>query len=222
MRTTSDATRRPPGRPRNRPPDEQRAAIIAAARHLFAQFDFAGTTIEAVAREARVTRPAVYEFFKNKEELFAAVADDCSRQLTEALREAYGDVEITTLRAFVHRSVAFLFEFIERYPDAATIIRLGDNQAGRARTEIGTARHHIEDDLVRVYEVGWEKFGGISHEAARVLALLTLAMVEAVGFRQASEEAWETGATIELLTDMIVGGQVKLMSHHDLLVTFGT
>ncbi len=204
------------------PPEEQRASIIAAAERLFARFDYTGTTIEAVAREARVTRPAVYEFFKNKEELFIAVTDDSSRQLTEAMREAFRDVEITTLPAFVRRSVAFLFEFIEKHPDAAAIIRLGDNQVGRAHNEIVTARHHIEDDLVGVYEVGWERFGGISHESARVLALLTLAMVEAVGFRQPSEPAWETTATIELLTDMIVGGQTKLLSHHDQLLAFGT
>jgi AcrR family transcriptional regulator len=216
-----ETAKRPPGRPRNMPPDEQRAGIIAAARHLFAQYDFNGTTIEAVAREAGVTRPAVYEFFKNKEELFVAVTDDASRQLTEALREAYGAVDVSTLRAFVRRSVAFLFEFIEKYPDAATIIRLSDNKAGRAHHEIMTARHHIEDDLVRVYEVGWERFGGISHEAARVLALMTLAMVEAVGFRQPNEPRWETDATIELLTDVIVGGQAKLMTHHDQLLAFG-
>lgn len=47
--------------------------LVAAARQLFAENGFAGTSIEEIVRSAGVTKGAMYHHFKNKEDLFEAV-----------------------------------------------------------------------------------------------------------------------------------------------------
>lgn len=51
---------------------ERTARIVAAARALFMQHGYGGTTMEAVAREANVGKATLYAHFADKGDLFAA------------------------------------------------------------------------------------------------------------------------------------------------------
>ncbi|MEQ4518215.1 TetR family transcriptional regulator [Pseudarthrobacter sp. B907] len=50
---------------------DSRELILAAARRLFAEHGFDGTSLRQVAREAQVDPAMVHHFFKGKDELFA-------------------------------------------------------------------------------------------------------------------------------------------------------
>ena len=52
--------------------DHSREAILVAARKLFAEQGFDGTSLRQVAREASVDPAMVHHFFKGKDELFAS------------------------------------------------------------------------------------------------------------------------------------------------------
>ncbi|MEV4954681.1 TetR/AcrR family transcriptional regulator [Paenarthrobacter nitroguajacolicus] len=52
--------------------DHSREAILAAARKLFAEQGFEGTSLRQVARESSVDPAMVHHFFEGKDELFAA------------------------------------------------------------------------------------------------------------------------------------------------------
>lgn len=52
--------------------DHSREDILRAARRLFAEHGFDGTSLRHVAREASVDAAMVHHFFKGKDELFAA------------------------------------------------------------------------------------------------------------------------------------------------------
>jgi len=62
-----------------------RGSLIAAARELFVDQGFEGTSIEAVVRQAGVTRGAFYHHFKDKTALFAAVVVEVERGLIDRL-----------------------------------------------------------------------------------------------------------------------------------------
>jgi AcrR family transcriptional regulator len=68
-----------------------RAALIAAARPLFAQRGFAGVGTEEIVRAAGVTRGALYHQFADKRELFAAVFEHLEAELAE--RTAHAAIE---------------------------------------------------------------------------------------------------------------------------------
>jgi len=75
----------PYGRVVRRTQPERRAAtqraLLAAARSLFGARGFAAVGIEELAREAGVTRGALYHHFESKEALFAAVFEAVEREL---------------------------------------------------------------------------------------------------------------------------------------------
>ncbi len=64
-----------------------RGALVAAARPLFAEHGFGGVGTEAIAREAGVTRGALYHQFDDKTELFAAVYETIEQELSAGLGE---------------------------------------------------------------------------------------------------------------------------------------
>lgn len=56
--------------------ERTRAALVAAARQVFARRGFEGASLDEIAETAGYTRGAIYKHFHDKEELFWAVSDD--------------------------------------------------------------------------------------------------------------------------------------------------
>lgn len=69
-----------PGRPKNL---IKRAAILDAAQVLFLRYGYDGSSMDAIAQEAGVSKLTVYNHFTDKETLFcAAIEAKCETQLT--------------------------------------------------------------------------------------------------------------------------------------------
>src|SRR5215467_8732359 len=70
-----------------------RQSVIAAARRLFGERGYAGTSIEAIAEAAGVAVPTVYAAFGNKRSILRALIDaavdgaDPPRSVAERLRD---------------------------------------------------------------------------------------------------------------------------------------
>ncbi len=68
-----------PGRPKDL---EKRAAILEAAKQLFVKQGFEGTSMDAIANKAGVSKLTVYSHYRDKETLFAAaVSSKCEEQM---------------------------------------------------------------------------------------------------------------------------------------------
>ncbi len=65
-----------------------RAAILRAARKLFARFGYSETPLESIVRAARVTTGALYDHFTDKKALFQAVAEATEVEILERLAVA--------------------------------------------------------------------------------------------------------------------------------------
>ncbi len=78
-----------------------RGQLIAIARRLFADRGYEDTSIEAVLREAGVSRGSLYHHFASKEALFEAVAEDVETSVGEQTLAAAGgsDGPVAALRA---------------------------------------------------------------------------------------------------------------------------
>lgn len=63
---------------------QTRAALVAAGRHLFGRDGFAATSVDDLAREARLTTGAMYHHFPNKTALFEAVFEEVHGELLQA------------------------------------------------------------------------------------------------------------------------------------------
>lgn len=62
-----------------------RAALLTAARGLFAERGYGGVGTEEIVRRAQVTRGALYHHFRGKEDLFAGVFEQVEAELTQQI-----------------------------------------------------------------------------------------------------------------------------------------
>lgn len=83
------------------PPSPKRQAIEKAAARVFLRDGYAGASMDAIAREADVSKATLYSHFTNKEDLFGAIARERCRQMAVdfAASEAAGLGPDDVLRA---------------------------------------------------------------------------------------------------------------------------
>jgi AcrR family transcriptional regulator len=65
-----------------------RRKLLTVARRLFATRGYADTSIEEIARRAKVTKGALYHHFDSKQEVFRAVYEDLQRDFARQIIEA--------------------------------------------------------------------------------------------------------------------------------------
>jgi AcrR family transcriptional regulator len=152
-----------------------RLAIRDAGMRLFAEQGFAGTTIDAIAEAADVSRATVFTYFPTKEEIVfgdgSLVIDELGRRLRE---RPEGDATIAVVRAWLDELVGW-FE-----PELVAQQRLIREVpvVGARRLQLGgEMEHHIAQAL--------EAELGPGQELAAELAAAALA----AGLRVAEETA---------------------------------
>lgn len=62
-------------------PDQARQQIVAAAQRIFETYGVAKTTIDDIAKSLGVSRPMIYKFFRDRDELISEVIVQRSRRL---------------------------------------------------------------------------------------------------------------------------------------------
>jgi AcrR family transcriptional regulator len=101
---------RPPRRSQGERRATTRAALLAAARELFAAKGFAGAGREEIVERAGVTRGAMYHHFASKEELFQAVYEEVEAEVmarvVEAAAPARDELEMLRLGSHAYLEVA--------------------------------------------------------------------------------------------------------------------
>ena len=141
------------------------AALLDAARELFAQDGYAATSLDAVVARAGVTKGALYHHFEGKRDLFAAVFARENERLLGAIVTAYGR-EADPWDALEAGCRAFLEETQE--PGLQRIFLLD------ATAALGYERiRELESDSLALMELGIERAieaGRIEPRPAKPLA----------------------------------------------------
>ena len=126
------------------PPAERREQLIDAALAVILEQGYTGVSIEAIAREAGVTRPVVYDHFPNLGRLLHALVEReetiSLRQLEQVVPDDPGDREPTDLLA---EGVKRFLEAVASRPATWRIILLpleGTPQVVRDHVETNRAR----------------------------------------------------------------------------------
>lgn len=88
--------------------DEVKRKIIRAAFSRFIEKGYHGTTMVEIADSLGVTKPALYQYFASKEDLFAAVAEQARDEFKGTLERSYAGRDI-------REGSAALFDALLRY-----------------------------------------------------------------------------------------------------------
>lgn len=76
----------------NKPYNPKRQAILDAAKQAFLTNGYSGASVEAIAEAAPVSKPTLYNHFKGKQELFAAVIASQCESLLSTLAEVQTEI----------------------------------------------------------------------------------------------------------------------------------
>jgi len=74
--------------------EEVRKKIVEAAYSLFLQKGYHRTTMEEIASLLGVTKPAIYQYFPGKEDLYAAVAEHGREELAAILERSFNNRDL--------------------------------------------------------------------------------------------------------------------------------
>lgn len=96
--------------PRARRVSAKRRTILRAAKTVFLKCGFGGTTMDAVAERARVSKMTVYRHFEDKEALFAGVITElCTEINGENFNALFAQTPPDALHEFAHRMIGIVF-----------------------------------------------------------------------------------------------------------------
>jgi AcrR family transcriptional regulator len=106
------------------PVGQRREAILDAALHIAATAGFTAVTMEAVAREAGVTKPVVYELFPQRGALQQALLEREEQRALAGLRAVMPAAldPLTTTEDLVRPAMAGLLAAVVARPDAWRIL----------------------------------------------------------------------------------------------------
>jgi len=128
-------------------PTSARPAILAAARHLFAERGFAGTSMREIAEAAGVSKAAIYHHFRDKRRLYRELLDEGINTLTAAMRRLPDE---GPARAQLARILLLHLEFARAHADLLRMMVHEQWQAGERRRPVSSAiaRHHEEELMI--------------------------------------------------------------------------
>ena len=122
------------------PAAERRAGLVEAALTVFSAEGFKVATMDAVAAEAGVTKPVLYQHFPSKRELFHELIRDVARRLRSDVTDAIGAA--TSPHDMVRRGMRAVFTFVDERPEEFRLlfgegVRSGAAFAVEVKRELG-------------------------------------------------------------------------------------
>ena len=114
------------------PADPKRARILEAAMRLVLAYGFSRTTMDDIARAAEMSRPALYLLFKNKTEIYRAIAGqhlDQSAARAEAILRQDGALS-DRLMSMIEECLIGMMRHIAESPHGPELLDMKNSLAG--------------------------------------------------------------------------------------------
>lgn len=114
----------------------RREDILAAARRVFAEQGFRGTTIADIAEAAKIALGTIYLYFASKEDVFAALNQELSALIAAALTDAGG---AQTLDDNVRTRIQNVFRVCGENRDLLTLVVLNTDRGSEVTQRLQQA-----------------------------------------------------------------------------------
>ena len=182
---------------------QNRQAILDAAREVFGELGYETATVRDIIRRTGLAAGTFYNYYRSKEEVFAALADDGARRfgpILKAIRaQCAGDFE-----GFVRRAIEAYFEFLadehrnwvaRRPPDEPHLHIQGETPEMAA--VFNEVREAMEEAIAG-------RKGPVSDPV--YMAAAAIAVAREVGDKMLERRPIDTGAAAEFASSMILDG----------------
>jgi AcrR family transcriptional regulator len=160
---------------------KSRHALLEAARSLVAAKGVKAATIAQIAAKAGVAKGLLFYYFKDKQSVVQAIADELDADYMAALlTRSKGRTALESL----HELIRYHFEFLEKVPEGAQF--LYQSIASAEVTPVHGFYKHLYARILEILEHGREAGEFVLPDAAE-LAYMILGSLHGVGRLQLSE-----------------------------------
>jgi AcrR family transcriptional regulator len=113
-------------------PERRRPQVLDAALELFLEHGYEGTSMDAVARAAGVSKPVVYACFPSKDEVFRALLAREEERILGEIQAAFADTDLADPEATVIEGMTGFLRAVASSPDVYRLIFLGEGGGNAA------------------------------------------------------------------------------------------
>src|SRR5436190_1891085 len=176
-------------------PERRRPLVLDAAFGLFLERGYEGTSMDAVARAAGVTKPVVYACFPSKEALFnELLRREEERVLGEIAAALPRDADLDDPERTLVEGFTGLLRAVAASPEAYRVIFLGEGGANAAVARRVQRGRQLQVDAVNELVKRWLSGGQAragGEQTARLIAQLIVGLAESGARAMLSDpEAW--------------------------------
>jgi len=182
-----------------------RLAILDAAREVFGEIGFEAATVRDIVRRSGLSVGAFYNYYRSKEEVFEALADDGARRFRPILEAQ--SAKARDFESYLRAAVGAYFDFVAG-EHAAWLAKSKD--AGMLSQARGTPEIlAVFDEVRRVFAdvMARDLSGGVDIE---FLAASCIAVAREIGDRMVERTPLDTGAATDFVVNLIMGGVPNL------------
>ena len=184
--------------------EQNRRIILDAARRVFAQLGYNGTTVRDVIRATPLASGTFYNYFRSKEEVFQAMRDETALALRPVLREAR--LKADTAETFVSETFRAFFGYVVASRANLGAIQRSDVVHVRVDTpEVLAGFEELRADLEAAIERGL---------FARIDAECLTASIVGIAFEMAAvlqrRETFGSDEATRFATGLVMGGLAAL------------
>lgn len=188
---------------------QNRQAILDAAREVFGELGYEGATVRDIIRRTGLAAGTFYNYYRSKEEVFAALADDGARRFAPILKSLRG--RGGPLEDFVRDAIAAYFEFMA-----------DEHVSWMARRPAGELQPHIHGETPEMAAVFSEVKDAIENAISEgrgpaadteYMAAASIGIAREVCDRMLMRRPIDTKAAAAFATAMILDGLKGLPGH---------
>ncbi len=195
----------PPAGRRERTKQANRAAILAAARDVFAEMGYGAATVRDVVRRTDLAAGTFYNYFPDKEAVFRALLEESAERVRERTRD--GRAGARTLEEFVRGGYRAYFQAVAEDPMTFELTR---RNSGTIRTlfntpGIGAGVDELRADLAAAVAAGLMPAVDVEYTAAAMVGVGF-----EVGVRMVEREPADPESAADFATRLFLGGLDRL------------
>ena len=179
-----------------------RQAILDAAREVFGELGYETATVRDIIRRTGLAAGTFYNYYRSKEEVFAALADDGARRFNPILKALRGHG--LGFEEFVRRAIEAYFEFMA-----------DEHTNWVARRPAGEPHLHIQGETPEMAAVFAEIRDAVAEDIAErrgpfadpdYMAAACIAIARDVGDKMLERRPVDTAGATDFAVSMILGG----------------
>ncbi|HEY2749945.1 TetR/AcrR family transcriptional regulator [Phenylobacterium sp.] len=179
-----------------------RQAILDAAREVFGELGYETATVRDIIRRTGLAAGTFYNYYRSKEEVFAALADDGARRFGPILKGLRG--QGYSFETFVERAIGAYFDFIA-----------DEHRNWAARRPAGEPHLHVQGETPEMAAVFADVRGALAEAIAErkgpladpdYMAAACIAIARDVGDKMLERRPVDTTGAAEFAVRMILNG----------------